>query len=226
MNRKEKQINRITAGTVSSKKGFVVCDPCYVLSDNVYRGFWIEQKHSADGVFDYEGFSFAVAGTAYGDGVYYDNHINKYPVDAGVIALIPLELVSDEKGIELGEFVINELGLNLGAVFEIPGEAEFKCEDGVFDITFSNGYNVHINTKYDEGEDSTDDSDYSDCSDEEDEDYGEYISEEDDEYDDEYSNCEDDYDDEYRDEYEDSEDLDYYGDREYTNDPDDDDYEE
>ena len=217
---------KITAGTVSSKKGFVICDPCYVLSKSVYIDFWIEQKHSDYGVFDYEGSSFAVAGTAYGDGVYYDNHAHKYPVDAGVIALIPLELVSDEKGIELGEFVINELGLNLGAVFEIPGEAEFKCEDGVFDITFSNGYNVHINTKYDEGEDSTDDSDYSDCSDEEDEDYGEYISEEDDEYDDEYSNCEDDYDDEYRDDYEDGEDLDYYGDREYTNDPDDDDYEE
>ena len=54
----------------------------------------------------------------------------------------------------------------------------------------------------------------------------EYISEENNEYDDEYSDCEDDYDDEYRDDYEDSEDFDYYGDREYTNDPDDDDYEE
>ena len=226
MNRKGKQIKRITAGIVSSKKGFVISDPCYVLSKSVYVDFWIEQKHSADGVFDYEGSSFAVAGTAYGDGVYYDNHVHKYPVDAGVIALIPLELVSDEKGIELGEFVINELGLNLGAVFNIPGEAEFKCEDGVFDITFSDGYHVHINTKCDEGEDSTDDSDYSDCSDEEDEEYCEYISEEDNEYDDEYSDCEDDYDDEYRDEYEGSEDLDYYGDREYTNDPDDDDYEE
>ena len=208
MNRKDKRIKRITAGTVSSKKGFVISDPCYVLSDNVYRGFWIEQKHSAYGIFDYEGSSFAVAGTAYGDGVYYDNHVNKYPVDAGVIALIPLELVSDEKGIELGEFVINELGLNLGAVFEIPGEAEFMCEDGVFDITFSDGYHVHINTKYD-GEDDTDDSDYSGCSDEEDEDYREYIGEY---YDDEYSDCE------YRDFYEDSEDFDC--------DPDDDYYEE
>ena len=222
MNRKGKQIKRITAGIVSSKKGFVISDPCYVLSKSVYVDFWIEQKHSAYGIFDYEGSSFAVAGTAYGDGVYYDNHAHKYPVDAGVIALIPLELVSDEKGIELSEFVINELGLNLGAVFNIPGEAEFKCEDGVFDITFSDGYHVHINTKCDEGEDSTDDSDYSDCSDEEDEEYCEYISEEDNEYDDEYSDCEDDYDDEYRDDYEDSEDFD----REYTNDPDDDDYEE
>ena len=221
MSRKDK---RITAGCVSSKKGFVISDPSYVLSDNVYRDFWIEQKHSAYGVFDYEGSSFAVAGTAYGDGVYYDNHVNKYPVDAGVIALTPLELVSDEKGIELGEFIINELGLNLGAVFEIPGEAEFMCEDGVFDITFSNGYHVHINTKCDD--DCDDDSDYSDCSDEdeedeEDEEYNEYIDsdDEDGEYDDEY-------DDEYRDSYEDSEDFDYYGDREYTNDPDDDDYEE
>ena len=208
---------RITAGTVTSKKGFAIVEPCYVLSDSVYYDFWEKKKNFAEGVFDYEGSSFAIARTAYGDGVYYDNHAHKYPVDAGVIALIPLELVSDEKGIELGEFVINELGLNLGAVFEIPGEAEFTCEDGVFDITFSNGHNIHINTKDDY------DSEYSDCSDEdeEDEEYSDCIDsdDEDREYDDEY-------DDEYRDDYEDSEDFDYYGDREYTNDPDDDDYEE
>ena len=237
MSRKGKQIKRITAGVVSSKKGFVISDPSYVLSKRIYTDFWIEQKNGAYGIFDYEGSSFAVARTAYGDGVYYDNHVHKYPVDAGVIALIPLELVSDENchenGIELGEFVINELGLILGTVFNIPGEAEFKWEDGVFDITFSDGYHVHINTKCDEDEDSeddTDDSDYSDCSDvnEEDEDYCEYIGD----YDDEYSDCEDcedcedeDYD-EYRDSYEDCEDFDCYGNREYTNDPDDDDYEE
>ena len=228
MSRKGKQIKRITAGVVTSKTGFVICDPCYVLSKSVYVDFWGKQKKFADGVFDYEGSSFAVAGTAYGDGIYYDNHVNKYPVDAGVIALIPLDLVSDEKGIELGEFVINELGLNLGAVVNIPGEAEFKCEDGVFDITFSDGYHVHINTKCDDDHDY--DSKYSDCSDEdeEDEEYSDCIDsdDEDREYDDEYSDCEDEDYDEYRDDYEDSEDFDYYGDREYTNDPDDDDYEE
>ena len=194
MNRK-----RITAGCVSSKKGFVVADPCYCLSDNVYFDFWGKKKNFDDSIFDYKGSSFAVAGTAYGDGVYYDNHDHEYPVDAGVIALIPLELVSDKKGIELGTFIINELGLNLGAVFEIPGEAEFICEDGVFDITFSNGYHVHINTKFED----------SDCD-----------SDDDDEYGYEYSNREDD--DEYRDDYEDSEDFDC----EYTNDLYDDDYEE
>ena len=163
---------RITAGTVSSEKGFAISDPCYCLSDNVYFDFWGKKKNFNDGVFDYKGYSFAIAGTAYGDGVYYDNHAHKYPVDAGAIALIPLELVSNENSIELGEFVTNELGLNLGTVFKIPGEAEFICEDGVFNITFSNGYSIHINTKcYD------DDSDYSGCSDEEDEDYREYIGE-------------------------------------------------
>ena len=204
--KKEKKIERITTGTVTSKEGFAIADPCYVLSDNVYYDFWGKKKKFADGVFDYEGSSFAIAGTAYGDGVYYDNHDHEYPVDAGVIALIPLELVSDKSG------------LNSGAVIQIPGKAEFVCEDGVFDITFSNGYSIHINTKL---EDSDCDSDADD-----DEEYGEYIGEDDDEYDDEYSDCEDDCDDEYRASYEDSEDFECYGYREYTNDPDDDDYEE
>ena len=191
---------RITAGTVTSNKGFAIVDPCYVLSDSVYYDFWEKKKNFAEGVFDYEGSSFAIARTAYGDGFYYDNHAHKYPVDAGVIALIPLELVSDKSGLEFG------------TVFNIPGEAEFKSEDGVFDITFSNGYSVHINTKCEDSDCLDDDSDDS----EDEEEYNEY-SDEDDEDDGYDEDCEDeDY----------SEDFDDYDKREYTNDPDDDDYEE
>ena len=197
---------RITAGTVTSNKGFAIVDPCYVLSDSVYYDFWEKKKNFAEGVFDYEGSSFAIARTVYGDGVYYDNHAHKYPVDAGVIALIPLELVSDKSGLEFG------------TVFNTPGEAEFKSEDGVFDITFSNGYNVHINTKCEDSDCLDDDSDDSDDSDDEEE-HNEYS----------YEDDEDDEDDGYDEDCEDedySEDFDDYDKREYTNDPDDDDYEE
>ena len=197
-----RKVKRVTTGSVSSKKGFVISDPCYTLSKSVYRSFWGKKKNFDDGVFDYGDTSFAVSATAYGDGVYYDNHAHKYPVDSGVIALIPLELVSDKSD------------LNSGVVIRIPGEAEFMCEDGVFDITFSNGYIIHINTKLDDSE--------SDSDDDSDEEYNEYS----DEYDD-GRKFEDDYDDdEYRSSYEYSEDFDYYGNHEYTNAPDDDDYEE
>ena len=44
---------RITAGTVTSNKGFAIVDPCYVLSDSVYYDFWEKKKNFAEGVFDY-----------------------------------------------------------------------------------------------------------------------------------------------------------------------------
>lgn len=123
---------------MKSNKGFYVGDICYVLSDDIYTNFWGKKHKYADGVFEIDGFSFAVDSTAYGDGVYFDNACHKYPVDAGVIGLVPLELIGKEDG------------LQFGTVFDVPGEAEFKCKDGVFDITLPDGYVVHINTRIEE----------------------------------------------------------------------------
>ena len=119
---------------LSSKKGFYVGDICYVLNEDIYYNFWGKKKNFTNGIFEVNGFSFAVGSTAHGDGVYYDTDCHEYPVDAGVIGLVPLELVSKKEG--------------SGAVFELWGEAEFNCEDGVFDIFLPNGYRVHINTRY------------------------------------------------------------------------------
>ena len=130
----------LVEGVVSSKKGFVITDICYVLSRDVYFDFWIEKKDGADGIFEVNGFSFAVGSTAYGDGLYIDNYGNKYPVDAGIIGLVPLELVGKKDG------------LRLGAVFSTPGEAKFKSENGIFDITLPNGEEIHINTENDDPE--------------------------------------------------------------------------
>lgn len=124
---------------IFSKQGFVISDPCYVLSEDVYLNFWGKKKIFADGIFEVNGFSFAVGSTAHGDGVHYDNACHKYSVDSGAIGLIPLELVSKKEG--------------LGAIFELPGEAEFHCEDGVFDIFLPDGHQVHIDTRY-EGEEN------------------------------------------------------------------------
>ena len=125
---------------IISKKGFAIVDPCYALSDDVYYNFWGKKKNFADGIFEVNGFSFAVGSTAYGDGVYYDTNCHKYFVDSGVIALVPLELVQDKSG------------LRNWNVFKMSGEAEFYCEDGIFDIFLPNGYSVHINTRCDDND--------------------------------------------------------------------------
>ena len=127
-------LKRMIKGTVSSKKGFYLGDSCYVLSDKIYYDFWGDQKDFADGVFKFKEFHFAVGATKYGDGCYEDDDGNNYPVDSGTIALIPLELVGNKDRLELGN------------VFDIPGEAEFAYEDGVFDIVFPDGYEIHIDT--------------------------------------------------------------------------------
>ena len=121
---------------IFSKQGFVISDSCYVLSEDVYLSG--KKKKFADGIFEVNGYSFAVGSTAHGDGVHYDNACHKYSVDSGAIGLIPLELVSKKEG--------------LGAVFELPSEAEFYCEDGIFDIFLSDGQNIYINTRYEEND--------------------------------------------------------------------------
>jgi len=43
--------------------------------------------------------------TAYGDGVFIDDEGNEYPVDSGQIGATPMELVSDDAGVENGQVV-------------------------------------------------------------------------------------------------------------------------
>ena len=118
---------------MKSDKGFYIGDICYALSDVIYEKFWGGVYSYADGEFEIDGYSFAVGSTAYGDGIHYDSDCHKYPVDAGVIGLVPLELVSKES--------------KFGFVFDVPGEAEFKCKDGVFDITLPRDVSIHIDTR-------------------------------------------------------------------------------
>ncbi len=157
------QHHQAVKGKIYSKLGFVITDICYVLSEEHYTNSWGEKHNYSDGVFEINGFRFAVGSTAYGDGVYFDNEAHKYPVDAGNIGLVPLELVGKKDG------------LQFGTVFGIPGEAEFSCENGVFDIILPNGHEIHINTRLgDEDEDENHDYDYGgddDNDDDNDEDY-------------------------------------------------------
>ena len=137
-------------GKVKSEKGFYVGDICYALSEIIYHDVWGGANY-ADGIYEEPetGLSFAVARTAYGDGTYYDDGGHSYPVDAGCIGIVPLELC--------------ERGTGGGQVFDTPGEADFEACEGVFDITLPNRDTIHINTDDEEDEDE-------DWCDEEDED--------------------------------------------------------
>lgn len=122
-------------GTITSEKGFYVGDICYVLGDKLYHGIWGASGYDDGEHTDPEtGLKFAVAGTAYGDGEYEGSDGKYYGVDAGVIGIVPLELVEKKRG------------LKLGSVHECAGTAEMKAEDGCFVFTLPNGKEIVILT--------------------------------------------------------------------------------
>lgn len=125
--------NNMVMGAVKSEKGFYIGDICYVLSDDIYDEVWGGAGYE-DGIYEVpeNGFKFAVAGTAYGDGCYTDNNYRQYGVDAGVIGLVPKELV--DKDMDGGNF------------FEGAGEAFFIANEGKFEIILPGGSRVHIDT--------------------------------------------------------------------------------
>ena len=156
---------------ISSNEGFYIGDVCYVLPGSIYHGIWQERYDFENGLIrvsgedggdtdDEPGSAFAVAGTLYGDGIYWDEHGNEYPVDAGVIGLVPLELATEYE---------ERMGFKPGLIVEMPGTAIFEAAYGVFDITLPDGGRIHINTRGCE-----DDPDYEvDCEADETDDYEE-----------------------------------------------------
>lgn len=139
---------------VTSKKGFYVGDLCYVLADDLYRNVWGREYGYRSCVFTDPdtGLRVAVAGTAYGDGCYLGSDGTEFPVDAGNIGVVPLELVA------------KELGLEDGKVTKTPGTARFMAEDGQFEIELPDGnlvFTLRIDTTYESeyAEDDEDDED-------------------------------------------------------------------
>lgn len=126
-----------TRASISSNKGFYIGDVCYVLSDEIYLEQWGQGYHFMDGEITTDnGYEFGVAGTAYGDGVYRDQHYNVYGVDAGVLGIVPLELVEDE-----------EKANDLGTVFYGAGVATMVAEFGDFEFTLPNEEKIRIRTR-------------------------------------------------------------------------------
>lgn len=137
----------ISVETISAV-GFYIGDICHVLSDDVYHGVWGRQVRDGDGwkdsgspgfqegQFTHDGFTVGVAGTAHGDGEYIDEcEIFTFPVDAGVLGIVPLELVQD-----IGK------AIHYGAVL-YGTHAEMEADGGRFRFTIrdSDRMTVYIN---------------------------------------------------------------------------------
>jgi hypothetical protein len=125
---------RQTTGIIHSEKGFYIGDICYVLNREIYDKVWGSAEY-ADGKYIVPGTSreFIVARTAWGDGFYEDGDGCEYPVDAGNIGLVPLELCERPH-------------TDNGRVISEPGDATYTAEDGVFIITLPSGKTVTIDT--------------------------------------------------------------------------------
>lgn len=80
---------------------YYIGDLCYVMSDEEWAEFCsitIDGHTCIDGEFQLkDGRRFATYGTAYGDGVYSDQHGNSYSVDAGLIGCILVKDIRAEK---------------------------------------------------------------------------------------------------------------------------------
>lgn len=169
-------------GKVTSKNGFYVGDPCYVLAKENYDGVFGAAGY-ADGKYtgktkDGKEFDFILGGTAYGDGCYSDQYGHNYGVDAGIIGVVPIELC-ERYGRAMTIDELNKLGHYFAGT-----EADFEDIDGQFRIYIAGGdggQHVDIDTDDEYG--------YYDCGDYEDDDYP------DDYYDDydEYPEEEDDF---------------------------------
>jgi hypothetical protein len=114
---------------------YYVGDLCYVMKDEEWDQFLdltIKGSHLLDGEFQFpDGRRFATYGTAWGDGVYHDQHGHEYSVDAGLIGCI---LLSDIRAAKYEN--IQELGniVEFTEDFETSGCLKGRNSDGVISI--------------------------------------------------------------------------------------------
>ena len=109
---------------------YYIGDPCYVISDN--HDTWMEyvqEIYENVSPVPYKYFKdkkIFCHGTAYGDGVYFDQFDNNYGVDAGLIGATPTdicEIKKDDKNIK-----------DLVVVHNFKKEFECFYEKGIFYI--------------------------------------------------------------------------------------------
>ena len=114
------RVMKIVRSEVIVPKGsYVIGDPCYAVPD----GDWLPLLQSCNYFEDPVGtvkdetrhFSVLAFGTKWGDGSYLGSDGNVYPVDAGLIGLVPVEMVEDIAEHTIVEFKRDTLCVNDGS---------------------------------------------------------------------------------------------------------------
>lgn len=85
---------------------YFIGDPCYVFTDADWDAL-LEALDSfeSDDIQHHNGFELWAFGTAFGDGVYTDQNGIEYPVDSGLLGIVPLEMITNPEGQEHGTVI-------------------------------------------------------------------------------------------------------------------------
>lgn len=103
---------------------YYVGDPCYVFDHPSWDALGEQTDWFETPLATLAGRSLVVFGTAYGDGTYADLDGNLYPVDAGLIGVVPVELI--ERGVITGQAIAHAPGIEpFGRI--VTFYAPFKC---------------------------------------------------------------------------------------------------
>jgi len=122
-------MKRMSAGT------YYIGDPCYIFEESWQDALNETEFFRKDKLF---GKDIFVNSTAYGDGLFYDNHGNSYPVDAGMIGILPIELINKDAKISQEDIVKQKFG----TVQTFTENFTCDYEDGEFRFG-----HIRINTK-------------------------------------------------------------------------------
>ena len=113
-------------------------DPCYAVPDAFWEHFGASNDWWQKGpIAEYNGMKVLGFGTAFGDGEYLGTNGHHYPVDSGMIGLVPEKLALMALG-KLGKESVD----HLGSWIEFQMNTLCSVDDGV--MTFGS---VTINTK-------------------------------------------------------------------------------
>lgn len=119
--------------SVTSDNGFYIGDPCFALSDEMYRDVWGLDNDFKCGIIETEKGSFIAQNTIYGDGEY-GSSVGNLAVESGTIAVIPLNLVDKEKVAGYGDDLKRFASIIPGTEAKLTWQT-FECtEDPFFSI--------------------------------------------------------------------------------------------
>jgi hypothetical protein len=111
------KINRVEV--IVPKGSYVIGDPCYAVPDKDWDALLLSCNYFEspigyvkDGM---QKFPVLAFGTKWGDGSYHGTDGNVYGVDAGLIGLVPVELVEDLSDHEVVNFSKNTLCVDDGS---------------------------------------------------------------------------------------------------------------